>query len=103
MLQMPRQWQDIVDKLFPDNKPIVTIKDRANLTQEQKLQREKQQKYRITVHSLRHSYASWMVISGKFTLMEIQKELGHKTIQMIQRYAHLIADQIHEKHNRLLS
>ena len=99
MLQMPRQWQDIVDELFPGNKPIITIKDRANLTQEQKLQREKQQKYRITVHSLRHSHASWMAISGKFTLMEIQKELGHKTIQMTQRYAHLIADQIHEKHN----
>jgi site-specific recombinase XerD len=40
-----------------------------------------------------------MAMSNKFTLMEIQKQLGHKTIQMTQRYAHLMANQIHEKHN----
>ena len=98
---MPRQWQDVVDKLFPNNKPTIISKDKTGLTQEQRLEKEKQQKYRITVHSLRHTHASWMAISGKFSLLEIQKELGHKTIQMTQRYAHLMADQNHEKHNEV--
>lgn len=101
MIQMPRQWQDVVDELFPNNKPTIISKDRTGLTQEQRLEKEKQQKYRITVHSLRHTHASWMAISGKFSLLEIQKELGHKTIQMTQRYAHLMADQNHEKHNEV--
>ena len=99
MIQMPRQWQDIVDELFKGNKPTTTRKEGQIMTLEQKLEREKQQKYRITVHSLRHTHASWMAMSNKFTLMEIQKQLGHKTIQMTQRYAHLMANQIHEKHN----
>ncbi len=101
MIQMPRQWQDVVDALFPNNKPTITIKDRTTLTKEKKLEKEKQQKYRITVHSLRHTHASWMAISGKFSLLEIQQELGHKTIQMTQRYAHLLPNQNHAKHDEV--
>lgn len=101
IIQMPRQWQDVVDALFENNKSTIISKDRTKLTQEQKLEKEKQQKYRITVHSLRHTHASWMAISGKFSLLEIQQELGHKTIQMTQRYAHLMPNQNHEKHNEV--
>lgn len=40
------------------------------------------------IHDLRHTMASYMVQSGA-TLFEVQKQLGHTTPSMTQRYAHL--------------
>ncbi|MFK7794607.1 MAG: tyrosine-type recombinase/integrase [Gammaproteobacteria bacterium] len=39
-------------------------------------------------HDLRHSAASYLAMSGG-TLAEIADILGHKTLQMVKRYAHL--------------
>lgn len=74
--QMPRQWQLIVDKMIPNNK--------------------KAGKYRITVHSLRHTHASWLAISG-MSILAIKEQLGHKKLDMTLRYSHLIPSQRHEQ------
>lgn len=39
-------------------------------------------------HDLRHSAASYLAMNGA-TLAEIADTLGHKTLQMVKRYAHL--------------
>ncbi|MCB1770973.1 MAG: tyrosine-type recombinase/integrase, partial [Candidatus Competibacteraceae bacterium] len=39
-------------------------------------------------HDLRHSAASYLAMSGA-TLQEIAAILGHKTLAMVKRYAHL--------------
>jgi integrase len=39
-------------------------------------------------HDLRHSAASYLAMNGA-TLAEIAEVLGHKTLQMVKRYAHL--------------
>lgn len=39
-------------------------------------------------HDLRHTFASYLAMSGA-TLPEIAAALGHKTLNMVQRYAHL--------------
>lgn len=39
-------------------------------------------------HDLRHTAASYLAMNGA-TLAEIAAVLGHKTLQMVQRYAHL--------------
>jgi integrase len=39
-------------------------------------------------HDLRHSAASYLAMSGA-SLVEIAAILGHRTLQMVQRYAHL--------------
>jgi integrase len=39
-------------------------------------------------HDLRHSTASYLAMSGA-SLVEIAEVLGHKTLQMVRRYAHL--------------
>jgi integrase len=39
---------------------------------------------------LRHTYASWLISSGKVSLAELQAHLGHSSPVMTQRYAHLI-------------
>lgn len=45
----------------------------------------------VTFHSLRHTFASWFVINGG-DLVRLQKYLGHSTIALTQRYAHLSPD-----------
>ena len=47
---------------------------------------------KIVFHSLRHTFASWLVQNG-VSLDVIGKLLGHKTIQVTQRYAHIAANQ----------
>ena len=39
-------------------------------------------------HDLRHSAASYLAMQGA-SLVEIAEVLGHKTLQMVKRYAHL--------------
>jgi len=46
----------------------------------------------ITFHSLRHTFASWLALQGE-TIIVIKELLGHKTLTMTQRYAHLLPDQ----------
>jgi integrase len=45
----------------------------------------------VRMHDLRHSYASFLVNSGR-TLYEVQRLLGHTQIKTTQRYAHLSSD-----------
>lgn len=42
----------------------------------------------FTFHDCRHTAASYLAMSGA-TLAEIAEILGHKTLQMVRRYAHL--------------
>ena len=39
-------------------------------------------------HDLWHTFASYLVMNGA-SLMEIAEALGHKTLAMVKRYAHL--------------
>jgi len=45
-------------------------------------------RYRVTFHTLRHTFASWHAINGT-DLYTLQKLMGHSTPLMTQRYAHL--------------
>ena len=47
---------------------------------------------KVVFHSLRHTFASWLVQEG-VPLYTVQNLMGHKTIIMTQRYAHLAPDQ----------
>ena len=47
---------------------------------------------RITFHSLRHTFASWLALDGE-RILTIMHLLGHKSLAMTTKYAHLGADQ----------
>jgi site-specific recombinase XerD len=50
-------------------------------------------RYKVVWHSLRHTYASWLVQNG-VSLYVVQKMLGHRRISQTERYSHLRQDTI---------
>lgn len=55
--------------------------------------REKVGLENFTIHDLRHTFASWLVMSG-VELIRVRDLLGHTTIAMTERYAHLATDRL---------
>lgn len=51
---------------------------------------------RIRFHDLRHTFASHFLIGGG-NIYDLQKILGHATIQMTERYLHLVPEQLRGK------
>lgn len=45
----------------------------------------------VSFHTLRHTFASWLAIEG-VPLLTIKELLGHKSLVMTERYAHLCPD-----------
>jgi len=46
---------------------------------------------RVVFHTLRHTFASWLAIQGT-PIYTISKLMGHKSVSMSERYAHLSPD-----------
>jgi integrase len=55
---------------------------------------------RLRFHSLRHTFASWLVQGGA-TLYEVQKLLGHSSPRVTEIYSHLQPEQLHDTVNRI--
>jgi Site-specific recombinase XerD len=48
---------------------------------------------RIVFHSLRHTFASWLVMDGT-PLYTVAELMGHTTLEMTRRYSHLAPDSL---------
>ena len=46
-------------------------------------------------HHFRHTFGSWLVMRGR-PLKEVQELLGHASITMTMRYAHLAPDRLRD-------
>ncbi len=56
----------------------------------------------VRFHDLRHTAASYLAMSGA-SVRDIQEILGHRTLAMAQRYAHLSVSHLSEAANRMAS
>lgn len=54
----------------------------------------------FTIHDLRHTCAAWLVTAG-VNLMEVRDLLGHSTVQMTERYAHLAPARVRDAVSKL--
>jgi integrase len=49
----------------------------------------------FTFHGLRHTFASWLTMKGR-PLKEVSELLGHSSVKMTERYAHLAPERLRE-------
>ena len=54
----------------------------------------------LRFHDLRHTFASWAVQQGA-TLLEVKDLLGHHSLAMVMRYAHLAPEHLRSAVSRL--
>jgi integrase len=81
------RWGDIA-------KSFDTLVDRAGL--------QRKAPDNLTMHSLRHTFASWCSLGG-LSLRRLQSLLGHKSITTTERYSHLGNSGVHPAYARLSS
>lgn len=75
------------DRLFPPTK-LAKKSEYLDLRQPWEAAREESGVEDFKWHDLRHTAASYLVMNG-ISLAEVAKILGHKTLTMVLRYAHL--------------
>lgn len=73
--RIPKSFRHIADEMFNQN------------TDDPRL--------RVCFHTLRHTFASWLVEGGR-SLYEVKELMGHADFSMTQRYAHLSPDGLKE-------
>lgn len=73
------------DRVFP---PVVEKADRRSLREAWSKALKTAEIADFRWHDLRHTAASYLAMSG-ISLVEIAKVLGHRTLAMVARYAHL--------------
>lgn len=82
--------------IFPSDKQrtsnLETVRPR-DITKPWETARNKAELSDFRFHDLRHSAASYMAMTGASTL-EIAAVLGHRTLQMTQRYSHLSVEHL---------
>lgn len=79
--EIPRIDTDLIFPAPDGKKPIDIRQAWGNALQEAAIEN-------FTFHDLRHTCASYLAMNGA-SLAEIAEVLGHKTLQMVKRYAHL--------------
>lgn len=79
-LQVPNSFPAIADKLFNEG-----VEDRRQ---------------RVCFHTLRHSYISWLIMSGA-DLRTVQQISGHETMAMLKRYSHLTGAHLQKAADRV--
>ncbi len=55
---------------------------------------------KIHFHSLRHTYATWLV-EGGVDLYRVKELMGHSSFQTTMRYAHLASDNLRNEVERV--
>lgn len=77
--------------LFPSNKRLKNKPYNIRFAWERAIEMAGIEDFRF--HDLRHDFASQLLASGA-SLAQLSEVMGHKTLQMIKRYAHLCHSQV---------
>ena len=72
----------LLETIYPNEAPKLTYRFNNGVTDPRQ---------KITFHTLRHTFASWLAINGT-PILTIKELLGHQSLAMTERYSHLSPD-----------
>ncbi len=95
--EIPDIFRRVVEELglSPKTKNVKHSKEIAIKKSIEEKQQDRRKK--VWFHTLRHTFASWLAQSGTVTLHELRELLRHSSIQMTERYAHMIPGTINQQ------
>jgi integrase len=101
---MPPEVKTVLQQRVPESPEALVFPDKRHggvMSQVSKTFREAadrlfnkqstEPKQRVCFHTLRHSFGSWLAMEG-VSLITIKELMGHKSLAMTERYAHLLPD-----------
>ena len=84
---IPETFNRVIDTLGLNDSGEFSVNSKG----EQVPVKIKDRRQRIVFHTLRHTFASWLVQRGE-PLYTVAKLMGHNSLEMTQRYSHLAPD-----------
>jgi site-specific recombinase XerD len=90
----PHHW------LFPGQPPSQPLSDKTVQSAVRKALRAAGISKRVSIHSLRHSFATHLLEAGT-NVRAIQALLGHRSLSTTQLYTHLAANYLHDTQSPL--
>ncbi len=69
----------LLETIYPDETPKIRSRFNSGVTDPRQ---------KISFHTLRHTFASWLAIRGT-PILTIKELMGHQTLAMTERYSHL--------------
>lgn len=79
----------LLETIYPNEAPKIRTRFNNGVTDPRQ---------KITFHTLRHTFASWLAMQGT-PILTIKELLGHQSLAMTERYSHLSPDQKKEAVN----
>ncbi len=73
----------LLEAIYPSKTPKIQSRFNKGVTDPRQ---------KITFHTLRHTFASWLALQGT-PILTIKELLGHQSLAMTERYSHLSPDQ----------
>jgi len=72
----------LLESIYSEETPVLKFRFNKGVTDPRQ---------KITFHTLRHTFASWLAINGT-PILTIKELLGHQSLAMTERYSHLSPD-----------
>ena len=101
--EIPDIFRRVVEGLGLSAKTKTVTHSKETAIKKSLVEKQQDRRKKVWFHTLRHTFASWLAQSGSVTLHELRELMRHSSIQMTERYAHMIPGSINQQSSLIQS